>query len=137
MADVFVYSHWPGMSFPAPTLDNVDSLFAQVLALCFYLDHAEVEDQDSASGRLQMRKETKMLSKIILLLLTINVTRKQSIKDHTLITALRQGWTVCSCQTPPLISIMIIILLDQFHAYLHKFVTSLSTSPLSLCPLIL
>jgi len=34
---------------------------------------------------------------------TFNVTRTQCIKDHTLITALRQCW---SCETPPLISNM-------------------------------
>jgi len=36
---------------------------------------------------------------LILLLLTFNVTKTQSIKDHTFIAALRQCWTVSSCQT--------------------------------------
>jgi len=43
---------------------------------------------------------------LLLLLLTFNVMRTQSKKDHTLFTALRQCYTVSSCQTPPLISIM-------------------------------
>jgi len=46
---------------------------------------------------------------LLLLLLTFYVTRIQSIKDGTLITVLRQCWTVFSCQTPPLISIMSMI----------------------------
>jgi len=36
--------------------------------------------------------------------LTFNITRTQPIKDKTLITALRQCFTVSSYQTPPLIS---------------------------------
>jgi len=59
-----------------------------------------------------------------------NVPRTQSVKDHTFITALRQCWTVPSCQTPPLISILS-ILLDQtksFHDNFHALVPRLSTS---------
>jgi len=44
------------------------------------------------------------------------------MKDHTQITALRQCWMVSRCQTPPLISIMSIIL-DQsktFHVNLQN-----------------
>jgi len=53
--------------------------------------------------------------------LTSRLTRTQSMKDHTLITALRQCSTISSCQTPPLISIASIIF-DQtklFHVNLH------------------
>jgi len=53
-----------------------------------------------------------------------NVTRTQYAKDRTLFTTLWQCWTVCRCQTPPLISIMCIIL-DQtipFHVNLHSLV---------------
>jgi len=43
----------------------------------------------------------------------VHVTRTQSIKDPTFITSMRQCWTVSrTCQTPPLILIMSIIL-DQ------------------------
>jgi len=69
--------------------------------------------------------------------LTFNVTRTQSIKDHTLMTALRQCWTVTSCQTTLLILIMGIIL-DQsktFHVNLHTLLPRLSTYPLTLVPL--
>jgi len=41
--------------------------------------------------------------------LTFNVMRTQFVKDHTLITTLRQPWTVFRCQTHLLISIMRII----------------------------
>jgi len=40
---------------------------------------------------------------LVLLLLTFKVTRTQSIEDHILISALRQCWTVSSCQTPPIV----------------------------------
>jgi len=59
------------------------------------------------------------------------------IKDHTLIIALRQCWTVSSCQTPPYISKMSIIF-DQtkpYHVNLHTLVPRLSTSPVSFCHL--
>jgi len=38
------------MPLLAPTLDNVDPLFALVIAPGLYLQHVEVADQDPASG---------------------------------------------------------------------------------------
>jgi len=70
----------------------------------------------------------------LLLLQTFNITKMQSINYHTLITALRHCWTVSSCQTPPLISIMSIIL-DQTMCPscqpLHTHSTSFYHSPYS------
>jgi len=47
---------------------------------------------------LPLRKKSErwilLLLLLLLLLLTFNVTGTQSIKDHTLVTALRQCWTV-------------------------------------------
>jgi len=75
---------------------------------------------------------------LLLLLLMFNVTRMQSIKNHTLITTLRQCWTVSSCQTPPLILIKSIIVnqTKPLNAYLHTLVPRLSTvlSPYYLSP---
>jgi len=50
MAALLIYIGW--MPFLVPTLDNVDPLFAPVIAPGFYLHHVEVVDQDSASGSL-------------------------------------------------------------------------------------
>jgi len=43
--------------------------------------------------------------------------RMQSMKDHTIITVMRQFWTVSSCQTPSPISIMSIIFCSDFPRY--------------------
>jgi len=55
--------------------------------------------------------------------LTSNVARTQSIKDHTLITALWQCWMVTNCQTRPLISIKSIII-DKPSLFMSTFTYS-------------
>jgi len=59
--------------------------------------------------------------------LMFNVTRMQSIKDHTLITALRQCWTVSSCRSPPFI-LIISIIFDYPNLFMPTFTHTRSTS---------
>jgi len=72
--------------------------------------------------------------------LAFNVVKRQSIKDHTLFTAVMQFLTVSSCQTPPLtcISIMSSSSLTKskpFQVNLHTLDPRLSTFTLTLWPL--
>jgi len=50
---VFIFIEWMAwMSFLASTLYDDDLFFALMITPGYYLDHAEVADQDSASGSL-------------------------------------------------------------------------------------
>jgi len=50
MAALFIYISW--MPLLALTLDNVDPLFALVIAPGFYVHHLRVMNQDAASDSL-------------------------------------------------------------------------------------